>query len=283
MNVHQSIALLAAESAAREGPTPQTLPGALREVPTFAIARDAFLLRLPSGLTFHYRQGDGVTWSRPDSVSDLEISLFLNGSVYGAIAWINGFVPLHASGVVFDGKVHAFTGHSGAGKSTLAAALSDNGLPLLADDVLVLDLTDPEALMCLPGHKQLKLWGDALGLTGLRAEHRVRDNLEKFYATPSGGFHSEPLPLARLFLLGNNSRSAPVFSPVSGASRLSLLRTALYRPRFCAALIEGPGLFALLSRIAAAITMTRFDRPHRKELFAEGVSAMAATIRGHAP
>ena len=279
MTVHASIALLAAESAISEGGTPETLPGALKEMPTYAIARDAFLLSLPSGLRFHYRQGRGVTVSRPKGVSPLEVSLFLNGSVYGAIAWINGFVPLHASGVVHGGTVHAFTGPSGAGKSTLAAALSAHGLPLIADDVLVLDLSDPDAVACLPGHKQLKLWRDAVTLTGMVPGERVREDLDKFYIAPVAGFHAAPMPLAQLFFLEEQARSGPIFAPVTGSERMTLLRAAFYRPHFCAAIVDRRDLFGPLARIAAQTRLIRFDRPRRKEVFAEGVEAMAATVR----
>ncbi len=276
---HRSIALLTAESATREGATPDTLPNALKEMPTYAIARDAFLLKLPSGLNFHYEQGKGVTVSRPDSVSDMEVALFLNGSVYGAIAWINGLIPLHASGVVHDGRVHAFTGHSGAGKSTLAAALGARGLPLLADDVLVLDMADSQDIICLPGHKQLKLWGDAVKMTGHEAGAQVREDLDKFYIAPAAGFHGEPLPLSHLYFLNDRAKADAAFSPVTGTERFTLARAAFYRPHFCAAIADNRDLFGTLSRLAQQVSIARFDRPRRKEVFDDGVDVMAAVIR----
>jgi hypothetical protein len=279
MTEHKSMILLAAESATHEGTTAETLPDALKVMPTYAITRDAFLLKLPSGLTFHYVQGKGVTVSRPDSVSDLEVALFLNGSVYGAIAWINGLVPLHASGVVHDGTVHAFTGHSGAGKSTLAAALGSRGLPLLADDVLVLDLSDPSCITCLPGHKQLKLWGDAVKMTGLEASTKVRDGLDKYYITPAAGFHAGPLPLSHLYILDNQTKAKTSFTPVMGSERFTLAQTAFYRPQFHAAIAENQNLFNTLSRLAQQVRIARFDRPRRKDLFDEGVEMMAAAIK----
>ncbi len=64
------------------------------------------------------------------------------------------------------GRVFAFAGPSGAGKSTLAAGLGQRALPLLCDDTLLLDLSDPPDIWCLPGHKRLKLTAAALALTG---------------------------------------------------------------------------------------------------------------------
>jgi hypothetical protein len=271
--------LLQSETALIAGATPQTLPGALAETPTYAMTRDAFLLKLPSGLAFHYQRGQGVIVSRPDGVSDAEVALFFNGSVYGAIAWLNGFVPLHASGVVHDGQVHAFTGQSGAGKSTLAAALGSRGLPLLADDVLVLDMSDPDRIICLPGHKQIKLWGDALELTGAVAGAQVRPGLDKFYAVPPGGDECRSLPLAQLSFLDETTK-LPHFVPVAGTDRFNHARAAFYRPGFCSAIAENRNLFAIIARISQQVPMARLNRRRDKAMFDQVADFVAAAIRG---
>ena len=269
---------LAAESATRDGPVPDTLPDALRTAATFAIAADGFLLKLPSGLKFLYRQGQAVTVERPENVPESDVPLFLNGSVYGAIAWINGLVPLHASGVVHDGRVHAFTGHSGAGKSTLAAGLSARGLPIMADDVLVLDMSDPADVKCLPGHKQLKLWKDAVEMVGAATKHQVREQIDKFFIEPASPYYPEPLPLAELYLLTDNSKTEATFVPVQGMERFTQARAAFYRPHLCNAIADRQDLFGLLSRLAAKVPITKFDRPRDRKLYADGVSAMLARI-----
>lgn len=271
--------LLASECLTREGPVPGTLPGALKEMPTFSISRDAFLLRLPSGLKFHYEQGKGVTVSRPADMADHEVALFLNGSVYGAVAWINGLVPLHASAVAHEGRVHAFSGHSGAGKSTLAAALGGHGLPLFADDVLVLDLSEPSGIICLPGHKKLKLWGDAIALTGAAAGQQVRAGLDKFYTEPQGGVSAEPLPLSSLYFLEENSADEMAVKPVSGIERFTMAQNGFYRPHFYSAIFGNKELFKICARFASCVQINRFSRPRRKELFGEGVAMIAGIIR----
>lgn len=269
---------LQAETVLTAGNTPHTLPGALVETPTYVIAKEEFLLKLSSGLTFHYVFGKGVTVSRPETVTDAEMLLFFNGSVYGAIAWLNGFVPLHASAVVHEGQVHAFTGDSGAGKSTLATALGLQGLPLLADDVLVLDMRDPSAIICLPGHKQIKLWGDAIELTGAVAGEQVSPGVDKYFAVPPGGVCTKVLPLAHLSFLQDHS-DKPKFTRLTGAQRFASARLAFYRPYFCNAIIENHDLFALISRISQQVPMSLLDRPRGKDMFDNVAAFVAQSIR----
>lgn len=276
------LARLTAETGLREGDVPVALDDALVATPTYAITHDAFLLTLPTGLRFYYRQGEGCSFAREPHVSDAEITLFFNGSVYGAIAWINGLVPLHASSVLHDGRVHAFTGISGAGKSTLVAALAAEGFTVFSDDVLVLDLSDPAQIVGLPGHKQLKLWEDALALTGRSGTRRVRNGLDKYYADDVAFASLAPMPVVRLYMLRSKGEAGPLIAPVTGMARLNEIRAAYYRPHFCAAIVENRNFFATASRIGQALDLHLFQRPRDKALFADGVAMIAEHIRSAA-
>lgn len=273
-------AYLQHEAEIRDGTPPVRLSGAVKSTPTYEISADAFLLRVPNGLVLHYRRGEGVTASRPAGVAASDIAVFLNGSVYGAIAWINGFIPLHAAAVAYQGRVFAISAHSGHGKSTLAAALGQHGMAVFCDDVLVLDISDPHQIICLPGHRQMKLWGDALELTGASRGAPVRNNMNKYYAVPQSGIARDPLPLAQLTFLQSRAREPQRLVALKGAQRMSYLLSALYRRHFCAAIVEHRSMFAALARIGATIPMTLFDRPLEKPCFHHGVDLMATTIAG---
>lgn len=276
----QGAAHLQKEAEIRDGVPPATLDHAARRTPTYEISDDAFLLKVPNGLVLHYRRGEGVTASRPAHVAASDVALFLNGSVYGAIAWINGFVPLHAAAVVHDGRVHAFSAPSGYGKSTLAAALGRRGMPLFCDDILLLDPSDPHEIICLPGHGQLKLWDDAVALTGAAKAAAVRPHMPKYYAIPPGGAAQDPLPLAQLIILEAQARKPENPAALKGAERMSHLLAAMYRRHFCAAIIEHRSTFAALTRIGAAIPISIFDRPLDESWFDFGVELMAGAIAG---
>ena len=131
---------MAQETRVRHGSVPRSLGGQAVEPGFDLIAEGQYLLRSASGFVYHYRAGEGITVERPtDNADPDEESLWFNGSVYAAIACLNGLYPLHASAVEYQGRVFAFTGPSGAGKSTLVSALGQGGLPLFCDDTLLLD------------------------------------------------------------------------------------------------------------------------------------------------
>lgn len=270
---------LAVERELREGVVPTALDDPALVTPTYQIAQQHFLLALPNGLRFHYQRGAGTTFERPDTVSDAEVALFFEGSVYGAIAWINGLIPLHASAVVHDGRVHAFTGASGAGKSTLAATLAERGFAAFSDDVVVLDLADPARIIAIPGPRRFKLWSDALTLTGQTSCNAVRPGLDKFYVGESLFAPNEALPIARLYFLESGGNRPAEIVDISGTQRFTQLQSAYYRPHFCAAIAAQNAYFQTITRIADGIAMARFHRSRALASFAADIDVIAADLK----
>jgi hypothetical protein len=274
---HPAIALLERESRVRCGIVRRALAGLAVMPGQDVLTGDAYVLRTRSGYSYHYHKGEGVTVEREPWADPLEQSLWLSGSVYSAIASIHGLLPVHASAVAWNGRVHAFTGASGAGKSTLTAALGQHGLPLFCDDTLVLDISNPQAIVCLPGHKRLKLTGEAVRLTGAAVEGHVGAMTGKFYCTPPGGTVREALPLDTLAYIEDGEPLS--LTAIAGAERLARLNddhfTAAGFAR--ARRLDPAGRFALFARLAPAIAMTRLVRPRD----GNGLAATAATIAKH--
>ncbi|MDP3907597.1 hypothetical protein [Novosphingobium sp.] len=204
--------------------------------------------------------------------------MWRNGSVYAAIACINGLYPIHASAVAVGGQVFAFTGPSGAGKSTLVAELSRRGLPLFCDDTLVLDLSQPDRIVCLPGHKRLKLWPDALAMTGAKAQDQVMASLPKFYAEPVGEVVTNALPLAELCFLEHGS--PPRIEPLSGGEKLVRLQDDHYTTEMYLAASRPDRLdrFRQLAQLARTLRLIRFVRPRDRERFSTDAALVAQHI-----
>ena len=87
------------------GPVDEHLVGATAAGPTFEVAPGRFLLRLPNGLRFLVADGSHVTYHRPPGLVSRDVALFLMGSVWAAVAYQRGLLPLHMSGIERDGAV----------------------------------------------------------------------------------------------------------------------------------------------------------------------------------
>jgi hypothetical protein len=237
-----------------------------------------FLLRGDKDDYFFYRLGEGVTVQRGADVDTSEESLWLNGSVYAAVASMNGLLPIHASAVAVDGAIFAFTGAAGAGKSTLVAALGRYGLPMFCDDTLVLDLSDPEKVTCLPGHKRLKLRDDAFELTGAAREEQVSKAYEKHYAAPPAGIVDIALPIGGLIFLEEGDE--PRIERISGSERFKKVEDNHYTFRIfeAASQFTRAEQFAHRARLARQIPMAQFERPLDLMRFEDGVSFIADYI-----
>lgn len=280
MLAQSSVETMRREMRVRYGPVASSLEGELVQVGNQLLGDDAFLLRSPGGIDFYYCKGEGVTIFRAPETTSIEEELYLNGSVYSAVACINGLFPLHASAVVFEGKAWAFSGEPGAGKSTLAAALGQHGFPLLCDDTMVLDLSDPDNPVALPGHKRLKLTPAAIAmLGGIEAHEKVDDDIDKYYVAPPFGDWDQPLPVGQLCFLDIGDDFA--LHPLRGAARMERLNDDHYTGwQYVRAQGRSPAQwFAFKAQLARSMPMSRFVRPVDSTRFADGVSFIAARLR----
>lgn len=238
----------------RAGPVPESLPEASALGPTWEIAGDRFLFRIPDVARFLLTGGREVVLETAAGVAPADISIFLTGTVLGILLHQRGQVVLHASAVRVNGKAVLFCGASGTGKSTLAAALAERGFPLVTDDFCAVAANGADPVMVQPDGRSLKLWAQAIQKLDL-AERRgaaVRQRLEKFFVEPAAVF-SKSLPLAAVYAL---REARPPHNP--GIERPNVVDAALilrrnaYRPQ----MVNCMGQKADYFRAATAIANT---------------------------
>ncbi|HLY79176.1 MAG TPA: hypothetical protein VKQ70_07365 [Caulobacteraceae bacterium] len=239
--------------AIRSGPAPERLDAAAAAGPTWAIAADRFLLRVPGVARFLLTGGHAIDYHAEPTAQPGDVAAFLIGTVFGILLHQRGLVVLHASGVELNGRAALFLGASGAGKSTLAAALAQRGYRLVTDDFCVVKLGAEGGPTVSPDGRLPKLWAQAITQLGLgdRQGRPVRGRVAKFYVEPGARqAQAKSLPVGPVYVL-REARGPhwPGIERPNVVDAALLLRQNAYRPR----LIDQMGRGALYFRTAAAI------------------------------
>src|ERR1044071_2940747 len=146
-------------------------------------------------------------WSAPLTLADT--ATYLLGPVMGFVMLLRGIVCLHASAIAVGDKAIALLGPAGSGKSTTAAAFSERGFNVLAEDVVTLD-DRGDRFLVRPGYPCIRLWPPAVKALYGSETHlpRLTPNWDKCYLDLSERFQEEPLPLAAIYHLGERHRDS---------------------------------------------------------------------------
>jgi hypothetical protein len=153
------------------------------------------------------RNGTEIVFDPASGVEQTVVRLYILGRALSLLLQQRGLLVLHASSIAFDGGAVAFLGAKGWGKSTTAAALHASGYNVVSDDLLALQLDDGMIPMVYPAFPQLKLWPEAATSVGCVVETlpRIHPDYEKRARRVTGGFSQSPLPLKRIYVLGEAS------------------------------------------------------------------------------
>lgn len=256
------------------GPMPPRDEVLLLDEEVFALSRDAFWFQSPSGVRFHYRRGGRITAHYDDPGLEDEFHLYLYGTAYGSVAWLNDLLPLHASAVAAGGRAIAFSGPSGAGKSTLAAALCDGEFRLVCDDTLVL-VPDENGPVALPDNKPMKLWEDALAMLGAEATAPIASLPGKHYAQASA-VHPDPVRLSDLVFLDQGDQIR--LDPITGSAKFGKLLDALYRGFVHVARDDRDLHARLLVETASSVRFWTLERPLKAASFQSDTAHLTKLI-----
>ena len=246
----------------RRGAVPETLDDANASGPTWQIAGERFLLRIPGVARFLLRDGRDVVFAPENDAGTADIPIFILGTVIGILLHQREQIVLHASAVRVNGKAVLFCGASGAGKSTLAAALAQRGYPLVNDDVCTVTISGTAAPLVHSDGRQLKLWAQAIEKLDLaqRRGERVRARLEKFYVDPAEAF-SEPLPLGAIYALREaRPPHAPGIERPNVVDAALVLRRNAYRPLLVRRMGQKANYFIAATGIANAAGIFHLTR-----------------------
>jgi hypothetical protein len=188
--------------------------------------RGHYLLVFSEGVTFLVDEAGRKIWGRWCSSVPLELAaLYLRGPLMSFVLGLQGFVCLHASAVVIDGRAVVFAGFSGAGKSTTAMTFARRGFAALTDDIVAIP-GNAQGLTVQPGYPRLCVW-PVSAVVGPWVDElpRVIPDEDKRYVSleaDKGGYHPVSIELGAIYLLDprNAGSCEPGVEELAGAEGL---------------------------------------------------------------
>lgn len=162
------------------------------------------LVHFSDGLAFLVDRAGREIWGRwNDGLPFDAAAQFLRGPMMSFVLGLHGYVCLHASAVVVDGRALVFTGPPGAGKSTTALAFARGGFQALTDDIVAFS-QNGHGFKVLPGYPRLSVW-PVSAVIGPSAESmpRVIPGEEKRYVNldVDGAYHPHATALGAVYVL----------------------------------------------------------------------------------
>ena len=205
-----------------------------------------------------------IEWLEPLTIEDA--TTYLLGPIMGFVMLLRGVVCLHASAIAIDNQAIALLGPAGSGKSTTAAAFSQRGFSILAEDVVTLDDRGDHFLV-RPAYPCIRLWPasvKALYGTGALLP-KLTPNWDKCYLDLTerpDQFQRESLPLAAIYVLGErrNDPAAPFVEPLDRVEAMMSLVANTYATKLMDKQMRARE-FELLTRVLGRIPLRRVT-PH---------------------
>lgn len=211
---------------------------------------------------FQVRGGREIVADPRPGLPESVLRLFILGTTWAMLLHQRGETAvLHASVVSVGGRAVVFVGDKGAGKSTTATTFHARGHPLLADDIVAVDLRGREPQVW-PGFPFVRLWPDSVMSLGQEPDDlpRLRPELDK-RGLRLAAVTMAPVPLQGIFVLGYGPFSV---TRLSGREALWAVMPHWYGARFGEGVVQALGLSNYFQQCAALVkqvSVWRWERP----------------------
>jgi len=227
-----------------------------------ALNQHAFWMRVEGTGSFFAAGGREVEVAAEPGAAKAELSLYLEGSVLGAILHQRKLLSFHGSCFEFEGRGIMLCGDSGVGKSSLTAAFCQKGGKFLNDDVAPVSMSDgiPQIVSC---SDRIKLWEDSLHQLGYNTDFLVPVSpaANKYYY-PVQTPERKLTPLHQVFIMERKDQGPVNFIKLRGIQAFVALRNEIYRKEFLPAMpLSEAGYLQQLIDISCRTDVTRIIRP----------------------
>jgi len=245
-------------------------PGVLEsdgECAPYLVGADGFYLEREHVGRYRVTDGDTVTVDACAEAADVDVRVYLLGSVFGALCYQRSLLPLHASAVAHQGRGYAFAGPSGTGKSTVSAGLCERGFGFVADDICPIAFTADGQPQILESVRKLKLSEDALGVLGQDARGQLRDHQEspRYHVPVAETADPFPVPLRNVYMFRRVEEGADLrIEEIAPAYAVRCLQQLTYMPRYPLAAGQADEHFLRCVSLAGRVSL--FEVYHRPGL-----------------
>jgi hypothetical protein len=228
----------------------------------FNINQNEFSMEVEKVASFYASGGDYISVVPYPGADENSISLYLNGSVYGAILHQRRILPIHGSSFQYNGKGIMICGESGAGKSSVTASFCLNGATFLSDDITPLILENNKPYIRAISDR-LKLWGDSLRQLKKNDEglQRIYPETDKYYYHLVQGKNN----LSRLdyvLILEPHNEPEVKYRELTGPEKFTSLRNEIYRFEYLQGMPENePAYFNQIVDICREVRIILVRRP----------------------
>lgn len=237
---------------------------------------DGHYLKLSGTAAIYGVDGQQLVVEPEDGADPDLLRWFVLGQGFRMLLHQRGYVVLHASATVVDGRAVAFLGESGQGKSTTIAAWYASGYPVLSDDVTAVD---PETRLVTPGFPQVKLDSESASSidTDISPVEKRSDLPRRYYDAPDE-YPTEAVPLGGLYLLADGPEVRVDALPSSEQPyRLMCASVSTYHSA------DDERVETHLDdcvQLASKVPVKRLERPREFDVLPEVVRAVESDLRG---
>lgn len=199
--------------------------------------------------------GVRLSYEKKESATDALLSAYLLGWGLSMLFYQQHKLAIHCSCVAGTKGAVLLCGDSGSGKSTITTALLERGYSLMADDIVMLDLSNDDTVLALSAFPYQKLCRDAVQKLALPEDELlyIDETKDKFLVPYKGHFPSEPVPVHAIIVLSLCKGDKVLSKELTGVPKFAacmdtwflrpLLGQSLYAPE------NGAAGLALASKI----------------------------------
>jgi hypothetical protein len=228
----------------------------------YTLNQDEFSMDIEKVAWFYASGGNYISIFPYPEAGENTISLYLNGSVYGAILHQRKVLPVHGSSFKLNGKGIMICGESGTGKSSLTASFCLNGAQFLSDDITPVIFKKNEPCIWAMSDR-IKLWSDSLKQLKQSEDglHRIYPDTDKFYYHMDQG-KNIIIPLDQILIIELHDNAEVKYLELSGSAKFAALRNEIYRYEYLQGMAENEQVyFKQLVEISKEVRIVRVFRP----------------------